>query len=238
MATTLPTHRPRPPIPARLLAGLRWRIRLYVWLEGLALAVIWLGLMFWISLGLDYLPVLVGASEMPAVARGVLLVGTAAVLAWLLYQFVLRRAFVRLADRSMALLLERKFTGFHDSLVTAVEMAKRARSRLALQPRSARQDLRRSVRGGRRRALWPGDELRPAQPAAGGGDRAGRFGGRVLGRQHRGLCHRRQSAVSAQRRVLAAQRQDRGGRESKSSARPPPARKPPARSPCRLQAAW
>ena len=122
MATTLP-----PTVlttyPRSLLAGLRWRIRLYVWLEGLALAVIWLGLMFWISLGLDYLPVLVGASEMPAAARGVLLGATAIVLAWLLYQFVLRRTFVRLADRSMALLLERKFTGFHDSLVTAVEMA-------------------------------------------------------------------------------------------------------------------
>jgi hypothetical protein len=122
MATTLP-----PTVlttyPRSLLSGLRWRIRLYVWLEGLALAVIWLGLMFWISLGLDYLPVLVGASEMPAFARGGLLVATAIVLAWLLYQFVLRRTFVRLADRSMALLLERKFTGFHDSLVTAVEMA-------------------------------------------------------------------------------------------------------------------
>ncbi len=122
MATTLsPTA--LTPYPRSLLAGLRWRIRLYVWLEGLALAVIWLGLMFWISLGLDYLPVLVGASEMPAVARGVLLLATGAALAWILYQFVLRRAFVRMADRSMALLLERKFTGFHDSLVTAVEMA-------------------------------------------------------------------------------------------------------------------
>jgi hypothetical protein len=122
MATAIPTaaatHYPR-----SLLAGLRWRIRLYVWLEGLALAVIWLAVMFWVSLGLDYLPVLMGASEMPAAARGVLLVGTGAVLAWLLYQFVLRRTFVRMADRSMALLLERKFRGFDDSLVTAVEMA-------------------------------------------------------------------------------------------------------------------
>jgi hypothetical protein len=96
---------------------------MYVLLEGLALAVMWLALMFWISLGLDYLPVLVGASEMPALARGVLLAATAIVLAWLLFQFVLRRTFVRLADRSMALLLERKFRGFDESLVTAVEMA-------------------------------------------------------------------------------------------------------------------
>ncbi len=122
MATTLPPITVNP-YPRGLLAGLRWRIRLYVLLEGLSLAVIWLALMFWISLGLDYLPVLVGATEMPAPARGVLLLITAAVLAWVLYQFVLRRTFVRLADRSMALLLERKFHEFDDSLVTAVEMA-------------------------------------------------------------------------------------------------------------------
>src|SRR5688572_17920997 len=90
-----------------LLAGLRWRIRLYIWLEGLSLAVIWLGLMFWLSLGLDYLPVLVGASEMPAVARGVLLLATGGVLAYVLYRWIFTRAFVPLGDRSMALLLER-----------------------------------------------------------------------------------------------------------------------------------
>ncbi|MEX2174440.1 MAG: hypothetical protein WD872_08760 [Pirellulaceae bacterium] len=109
--------------PRSLLAGLRWRIRLYVWLEGLALGAIWLGLMFWIGLGLDYLPVLMGASEMPPAARGVLLLATGSVLAWLVYRFIFRRTFVRLADRSMALLLERKFLDFDDSLVTAVEMS-------------------------------------------------------------------------------------------------------------------
>ena len=106
-----------------LLAGLRWRIRLYIWLEGLALAVIWLGVMFWIGFALDYLPVLVGASEMPAAARGVLLAGTGIVLGWIFFRWILRRAFVPLADRSLALLLERQFAGFDDSLVTAVEMA-------------------------------------------------------------------------------------------------------------------
>jgi len=121
MATTLPIA--VNPYPRWLLAGLRWRIRLYVLLEGLSLAVIWLVAMFWVSLGLDYLPVLVGSSEMPAAARGVLLFITAAILAWMLYYFILRRTVVRLADRSMALLLERKFRSFDDSLVTAVEMA-------------------------------------------------------------------------------------------------------------------
>src|SRR5262245_10397733 len=106
-----------------LLAGLRWRIRLYIWAEGLALAAIWVGAMFWVGFALDYLPVLMGASEMPVAARGVLLVATGLALASILYRWIGRRTFVPLGDRSMALLLERRFAGFHDSLVTAVEMA-------------------------------------------------------------------------------------------------------------------
>jgi hypothetical protein len=106
-----------------LLAGLRWRIRFYIWAEGLALGIIWLGFMFWLSLALDYLPVLMGASEMPVAARGVLLALSGIALAWILYQWIGRRTFVRLSDRSMALLLERRFDQFHDSLVTAVELA-------------------------------------------------------------------------------------------------------------------
>ena len=105
-----------------LLDGLRWRIRLYIWMEGLSLAVIWLGLTFWIGLALDYLPVLMGASEMPAAARGVLLALIAGVLAYILYWYIGRRVFVPLPDRSMALLVERQFSSFDESLVTAVEM--------------------------------------------------------------------------------------------------------------------
>src|SRR5262245_41509649 len=106
-----------------LLAGLRWRIRLYIWAEGLALSIIWLGLMFWVGFGLDYLPVLMGASEMPVVPRAVLLAATGIALAYILYRWIGRRIFVPLHDRSLALLLERRFDAFHDSLVTAVEMA-------------------------------------------------------------------------------------------------------------------
>jgi hypothetical protein len=73
-------------------------------------------------LAIDYLPVLVGASEMPRAARIVLLAIIAAVLAYVLYRWILRRAFVRLPDHSMAVLLERRFDQFHDSLVTAVEL--------------------------------------------------------------------------------------------------------------------
>jgi hypothetical protein len=122
MATTYPEIALAPDLRS-LLAGLRWRIRLYVWLEGLALAVLWLGLMFWIGLALDYLPVRLGASEMPAAARGVILAITGGITAYILYRWILRRTFVRLGDQSMALLLERRFDRFDDSLVTAVEMS-------------------------------------------------------------------------------------------------------------------
>src|SRR5690606_3587723 len=93
-----------------------------VWLEGLTLAVIWLGLTFWLGLALDYGLVRLGAGELPTAARGVLLAIIAAVLAAIVYRYILRRAFVPLANHSMALLMERRFTSFRDSLVTAVEL--------------------------------------------------------------------------------------------------------------------
>lgn len=105
-----------------LLSGLRRRIRAYVWLEGLSLGLIWLGLTFWIGLALDYLPVLAGANEMPLAARAVVLAIVVAGLGLILYRWVVRRAFVPLANRSLAVLLERRFGMFRDGLVTSVEL--------------------------------------------------------------------------------------------------------------------
>jgi len=106
-----------------LLSGLRWRIRAYVWIEGITLLVIWLGIVFWIGLAVDYGPVLLGFDEMTLAERGVLLAVAGLVSAVILYRWVLRRAFARLADHSMAVLLERQFGQFHDSLLTVVEMS-------------------------------------------------------------------------------------------------------------------
>lgn len=105
------------------LAGLRRRIRLYVWVEGLALAVIWLGATFWLMLGLDYLIAHLTGTELPAWTRAWILVRVGMVLAFILVYWVFARAFVRLPDHSMAVLLERYFRDFGDSLVTAVEMS-------------------------------------------------------------------------------------------------------------------
>lgn len=113
------------PLIRHLLGRLRWRVRVYVCLEGLALSCLWLGLTFWAALALDYFPVLVGASEMPWTARAVVLALIAGVLIAILYRWILRRIFVPLADRNLAVILERRFPGFRDSLVTAVELTER-----------------------------------------------------------------------------------------------------------------
>ncbi|MDG2383584.1 MAG: hypothetical protein P8N76_18065 [Pirellulaceae bacterium] len=116
-------HPPLPPSVAALLGRLRRRIRWYVWLEGLTLAIVWLSLAFWIGLAIDYLPVLAGASEMPRSARIVLLLLISAGLVYILYRWILRRAFVRFANRSLAILLERQYPELHDALMTTVELS-------------------------------------------------------------------------------------------------------------------
>ena len=67
MATTAPWLNLAPHVRS-LLAGLRWRIRCYVWLEGIALCLAWLGLTFWFGLAVDFFTVIVGASELPRAA--------------------------------------------------------------------------------------------------------------------------------------------------------------------------
>lgn len=109
----------------QLLDSLRSRIRWYVVVEGLAALVIWLVGAFWIGLALDYLPVLVGANEMPRVARTVLLAIVALGGCGVIYWYILRRVFSTFRDTSLALLIEKQFPGFRDSLVTTVEMGER-----------------------------------------------------------------------------------------------------------------
>src|SRR6187397_2449652 len=101
MATGLsPTSLPVAEPIQKLLAGLRRKIRAYVWLQGVALAIAWLAASFWITLALDWM------IEPPPAFRALLLVAVAAVLLWLVYRFILVRAFVPLRDTSMAVLLE------------------------------------------------------------------------------------------------------------------------------------
>lgn len=107
------------PAIRRVLGSLRARIRRYVWLEGATSAVAWLGLAFWLSLALDW------SFEPPQVVRAVVLGALGLGLVAVVYRLILRRAFVRFSDANMAMLLERRFPGLDESLLTAVEAASR-----------------------------------------------------------------------------------------------------------------
>lgn len=103
----------------RVLTALRRRIRCYVWIQGLAAVVAVTGLVFWISLGVDWF------FEPAAWVRKVLLSAAVLGIAAVAYRTIGRRAFAPLTDRSMATLLERRFSQFDGSLLTAVELTDR-----------------------------------------------------------------------------------------------------------------
>ncbi len=99
-----------------LLARLRRRIRAYLWADGLAGVAIALVAGFWGSLAIDRL------FELPRALRAALLVAMIVVLGAVVFRQLIQRLRVRLADRNMALVLERRFHQFHDGLLTAVEL--------------------------------------------------------------------------------------------------------------------
>jgi len=115
MATTTLETEPRlAPSVRSVFDRLRARIRLYIWLEGLGVALAWLGLAFWLSLGIDWL------FEPSVAVRVLMLAAAAVVLLGILVRLIGRRAFVPLTDSNMATVLERRFGQFDDSLLTAV----------------------------------------------------------------------------------------------------------------------
>lgn len=94
-------------------------------LEGVLLAVLCCLIGFWLTFAVDYLPVRFGFDELSLPMRLLLLVATLLTAGWMLYRFAFRRLFVDLHDSSMALLVERKFPEFRESLVTAVDVHRR-----------------------------------------------------------------------------------------------------------------
>jgi hypothetical protein len=99
------------------LDAVRRRIRAYVWLEGIAAVIVALGLAFWFGLAFDWL-----FEPSPAVRRfGLIAIGVVALV--VCYRYLLRRVFVPISDVSAALLLERRFPGLHDHVITAVDVA-------------------------------------------------------------------------------------------------------------------
>jgi hypothetical protein len=118
MATRISSPQPRLDAPiVSLLARLRRRIRAYVWTDGLAAALAALAIGFWLSLAFDWL------LEPPRALRALALAAMAVVLGWIVFRLLIARALVPLNNRNMAVLLERRFGQFRDSLLTAVELA-------------------------------------------------------------------------------------------------------------------
>ncbi len=98
------------------LDALRRGVRRYVWLEGCAAALVWLGAAFWGTLIVDWF------FEPSVVVRVVMLVAVGVILAAILIQWIGRRTFVPITDANAAMLLERRFPQLGDSLLTAVEL--------------------------------------------------------------------------------------------------------------------
>jgi len=111
-----------------LLGRLRGRIRRYVLLESLALIVALLGLLFWVTFGLDWLYFQMSHLELPiwfraAVLWGALL-GVPLFALWLFVPLV--RSF---RSKALALVLEKRFPELDDRLITAVETAENGSGR-------------------------------------------------------------------------------------------------------------
>ena len=86
------------------------------------MTLLWLVAAFWLMLAIDYLPVRLGTNEMPRSARLAMLTITGLGTLWVVFWYLLRRVFFAFQDSSLAILIERQFPEFRDSLTTTVQM--------------------------------------------------------------------------------------------------------------------
>lgn len=110
----------------RKLSAIAGLIRNYVIIEALLWIALWCLAIFWLGGLLDYLPVTAGASETPRAVRIGLLVVMGIGTGWILIVRLASRVFARLPEKSLALLVERKYPEFNNELVTAVELSNNA----------------------------------------------------------------------------------------------------------------
>ena len=107
---------------ASLLDSLRQRVRRYVvWDSVLAILAVVL-VAFWVGLALDYLPVQLGGTEMPRLARTLLLLIVGAAVLAIVVRMLAGRLRRPLPDDSLALLVERHHPSLGGRLVTAVQL--------------------------------------------------------------------------------------------------------------------
>jgi hypothetical protein len=107
---------------ASLLDSLRQRVRRYVvWDSLLAILAVVL-VAFWVGLALDYLPVQLGGTEMPRLARTLLLLIVGVAVLAIIVRMLHGRLQRPLPDDSLALLVERHHPSLGGRLVTAVQL--------------------------------------------------------------------------------------------------------------------
>ncbi|MEZ6135288.1 MAG: hypothetical protein R3C53_10295 [Pirellulaceae bacterium] len=94
----------------------------YVIVQALLMILCWLLLVFWAGGMLDYLPVKAGSSETPRWVRIGMLVAMATGSMWVMLRWAGPRLWTPVADRSLALLIERHNPELDNELVTAVEL--------------------------------------------------------------------------------------------------------------------
>ncbi|MBN1589903.1 MAG: hypothetical protein JW888_10345 [Pirellulales bacterium] len=152
--TTLPTN-VKLDLPVRVsLDALRRRIRVYVLADGLCATLATAGVVFWLSVVLDWF------FEPVAGVRVVLLLAGIGAIAAVFVNLVVRRLLVPLSDVNMATLLERRFPQLDDTLLTVVSPSGGTGPDDGLD----REMLARTAREASRRvrAVRPGDVFNPA----------------------------------------------------------------------------
>ncbi len=103
------------------LQDVRRHLRRYiVWYALLSIAA-WLLLIFWLGGVVDFLPVIFGGDESPRWLRvgwlGLMILGSL----WIVFFWAIPRLFARIKDRSLALLIERRYPELNFQLVTSIE---------------------------------------------------------------------------------------------------------------------
>src|ERR1700754_3325931 len=116
----MPTPTQTPELPSnvrRTLGVVRRRIRAYVWLQGIAITIIAIGVLFWLGLAADWL------FEPSPTIRRIGLIAAGCIAFYVCYRYLLRRIFVPISDTTAAVLLERRFPALKDHVITAVDVA-------------------------------------------------------------------------------------------------------------------
>lgn len=153
-----------------VLNRLRRHIRRYVFVEGAALVLALLSLLFWLSLALDAAYFELRSLELPVWFRKAFVIVTLCAFAFTAAVWILLRVFRRLRAKALALVLERRFPELNDRLITAVELAETASDRDPELTRSmlgrAVEELTRELRGVDIDAVFDKRPLRRAVIAA------------------------------------------------------------------------